>query len=76
MNQAATPDVANFSVLSNGVPLPVASFVWVDAFFFDITVIGTWTGALGEVLYHTMDPNFRSLDGVIVTAPQTQQFFP
>ncbi len=75
MDQTVSPVTGVFEVVRDGVPETPLLFTWFDAFNFDLVTTGTM-GALIVVNLLNFDVNFRSLTGVIVTAPQSVIAFP
>ncbi len=76
MDTGVTPALASFDVVVDGVPLPIASWVWASPFFSDITVIFPAPVVSGFFRYNFVDVNLRNSSGTIAVAPQIIQFFP
>jgi len=76
MDTGVTPNVNSFRVVVDGTPIVPTSFTWFTNFFADILWGTPAATVLGTFEYITVDTNLRSSTGVVMTAPQSVQFFP
>lgn len=76
MNQALTPALGSFEVVCDGVPVVPVGWVWSGPTLATIAYGAPDVFVLGMFNYLTVDTNLQSLSGVVMTAPQSVQFFP
>ena len=76
MDETVLPPNGVWGIDINGIPVAITAQEWIDPNDLRLTYVGDTPDVSGLATLLTVDPNLRSLSGVIAKAPQSVSFFP
>jgi hypothetical protein len=76
MDQTSVPSAASFTADRDGVPVVLTNPVWGGPFNLVIDYNGTPPTTSGRIDLTTLDPNLKSVDGIVAPLPNGAAYFP